>query len=77
MKGFRIKGSFNDARQPNGKQVFSIEIAAEDKDSATEQILSILGSKHRLKRWEIALDSMEEITASEAKDHVVQYKLGG
>ncbi|NLN71707.1 MAG: 50S ribosomal protein L18a [Thermoplasmatales archaeon] len=76
MKGFRIKGSFSDARQPKGRQVFTIEVAAEDKGAAEEQALSLLGSKHRLKRWQIALDSMEEITASEAKDHVVQYKLG-
>ncbi|NLL94318.1 MAG: 50S ribosomal protein L18a [Thermoplasmatales archaeon] len=75
MKAFRIKGSHSDPRA--GKQPFTIEIAAEDADLAREYALSDLGSRHRLKRWEIAIDGVSEIPNEEITDHVVRYKVTG
>lgn len=75
MKAFRIKGSHNDPRA--GKQPFTIEIAAENADLAREHALSDLGSRHKLKRWEIAIDDVSEIAAGEITDHVVRYKVTG
>ena len=75
MKGFRVTGSFKDARA--GKQPFSVEVADEDVDKANEQILSTLGSRHKLKRWEIFIDEIVEISNEEIKDPVVKYKVTG
>ena len=47
MKGFRVTGSFDDVRQ--GKQPYSVEIAAEDEAAAREQVVSTFGSKHKVK----------------------------
>lgn len=73
MKGFRISGSFDDARY--GQQSFCIEIAAENDIEAKEQIVSTLGSRHKLKRWQITIKETKELTDDEITDHVVKYKI--
>jgi large subunit ribosomal protein LX len=73
MKGYRAAGSFKDN---NKTQRFSIEIAAEDADKAKEKVLSTLGSRHKLKRWEIKLDEVSEIAVEEITDPVVTYLVG-
>ena len=74
MKGFRITGSFADARQ--GQQPFCVEVAAEDEAAAKEQIVSTFGSRHKLKRWQINITEIKELEADEVTDHVVKYKIG-
>ncbi|MCL2712576.1 MAG: 50S ribosomal protein L18Ae [Methanomassiliicoccaceae archaeon] len=73
MKGFRAKGSFKDIRN---RQDFTIEIAAESEDAAKEKILSNLGSRHKLKRWEITIDELVELAPADVTDHLVQYEIG-
>ena len=73
MRGYRAVGSFKDK---NKTQKFNIEIAAEDLDSAKEKALSTLGSRHKLKRWEIDLESVTELTNEEITDSVVTYMVG-
>ncbi len=75
MKGFRVTGSFDDVRQ--GSQPYCVEIAAEDEAAAKEQIVSTLGSKHKVKRWQVRVDKIEEIPNDEIVDHVVRYKVTG
>lgn len=75
MKGFRMVGSFKDVRQ--GKQAYTIEVAAENEDAAKEQTLSTLGSRHKLKRWEIAIDSVTELANEDIVDPIVKYKVTG
>ena len=74
MKGFRISGSYDDARQ--GQQPFCVEIAAEDEAAAREQIVSTFGSRHKLKRWQINIAEVKELAADEVQDHIVKYKIG-
>ena len=74
MKGFRISGSYADARQ--GQQPFCVEVAAEDEAAAKEQIVSTFGSRHKLKRWQINITEIKELAADEVQDHVVKYKIG-
>jgi large subunit ribosomal protein LX len=74
MKGFRITGSFADVRA--GQQPFSIEIAAEDEAAAREQIVSTIGSKHKVKRWQINITDIKEMAHDEIESHVVKYKVG-
>ena len=74
MKGFRITGSFADARQ--GQQPFCVEVAADNEDAAREQIVSTFGSRHKLKRWQINITEVKELAPEEVQDHVVKYKIG-
>ena len=74
MKGFRISGSYADARQ--GRQPFCVEVAAEDEAAAKEQIVSTFGSRHKLKRWQINITEVKELAPEDVQDHVVKYKIG-
>jgi large subunit ribosomal protein LX len=73
MKAFRITGSFADPRQ---RQKFCIEMSGEDEAAVKEKALSTLGSKHRLKRWEIDITEISEISADQVTNHVVKYDIG-
>ena len=75
MKGFRVTGSFADVRQ--GQQPFSVEVAAEDESSAKEQIVSTMGSRHKVKRWQINVNEISEIEADKIENPVVKYKVTG
>lgn len=75
MKGFRVVGSFKDVRQ--GKQPYTVEVAADSEDAAKEQVLSTLGSRHKLKRWEINIDAVTELANEDIVDPVVKYKVTG
>ena len=75
MKAFRVKGDFKDERQ--GRQPFTVEVAAENKESAEEQVLSTLGSRHKVKRWEISIESIEEVADDDIESPVVKYKVTG
>ena len=70
MKAFRVTGNYADPRQ---RQPFSIEMAAEDEAAVR---LSTIGSKHKLKRWQIDITSVEEIPADQVVNHVVKYQIG-
>ncbi|MDR0791626.1 MAG: 50S ribosomal protein L18a [Methanomassiliicoccaceae archaeon] len=73
MKGFRAKGSFKDKRN---RQDFTVEVAAETADAARERVLSNLGSRHKLKRWEISIDEMTELAPADITDRLVQHEVG-
>ena len=74
MKAFRITGSYADARF--GKQPFSVEMAADSEAAVMEKAYSTIGSKHKLKRWQIDITEIKELAAEEVTDHVVKYKIG-
>ncbi|MCL2032214.1 MAG: 50S ribosomal protein L18Ae [Methanomassiliicoccaceae archaeon] len=73
MKAFRIVGSYADPRK---RQPFSIEASAEDEEAVKEKVLSILGSKHRLKRWEIDITEITELSPDQITNQVVRYEVG-
>ena len=75
MKGFRVTGSFADARQ--GQQPFCVEVAAEDEAMAKEQIISTMGSRHKVKRWQITISEIAEIANDQIENSVVKYKVTG
>lgn len=74
MKGFQAVGSFKSGRS---WQDFKIQCAAEDIEAAREKTISTLGSKHKVKRWEIKLDSMDEIPNDQITNNVVRYMVEG
>lgn len=75
MKGFRVTGSFADARQ--GQQPFSVEIAADSEAAAKEQIISTMGSRHKVKRWQISINEIIELANDAIENPVVKYKVTG
>jgi len=73
MKAFRVVGSFADPRK---RQPFSIEMAAVDEAAVKERALSTLGSKHRLKRREIDITEITELTPDQVTNPIVKYEIG-
>ena len=68
-KIFRIKGSFVLGSET---QVFTKELRAINEEDIYEKIYSIFGSKHRIKRNQIKIDSIEEIAEDEVVDPIVK-----
>jgi len=73
MKAFKVTGSFRMGRKPNP---FAKEVAAKDKKAAEEIILSDLGSKHKVKRYDISIDKVTELKPDEISDVAVSFKIG-
>jgi len=74
MKVFRVSGEIN---KPNLATVFAKEILAEKSEHATEKVYTELGSKHRVKRYHIKIESTVEVPANEIKDEILKkYVLG-
>jgi large subunit ribosomal protein LX len=57
MKNFEIKGTFRENKE--GKK-FSKTINALNENTAREKTLSIMGSKHKVKRIHIKIESIKE-----------------
>ena len=68
-KIFRIKGSFVLGSET---QVFTKELRAINEEKKKKKIYSIFGSKHRIKRNQIKIDSIEEIAEDEVEDPIVK-----
>ena len=68
-KIFRIKGSFVMGSET---QVFTKEFRAVKEEDLYEKLYSIFGSKHGIKRSQIKIDSIEEITEDEVEDPIVK-----
>ena len=73
MKAFLVTGHFADPRK---EQPFSIEMAAEDEAAVREKTLSTIGSRHKMKRWQITITDIKELSADQVTDHVVKYQIG-
>lgn len=63
MKMFRVTGTIPQGTVPRMR--FTRYIAAEDEATAREHLLSILGSKHRVKRRFVRITSFEEVEPGE------------
>lgn len=73
MKAFRVTGSFKMGRM---FQNFSKEVISKDKKEAEEITLSDLGSKHKVKRYQITIKDIKELKPDEVTDTIISYKLG-
>ncbi len=74
MKAFRIRGTF---RMGRNRQSFTQEVAAETQEEAVQRVLSELGSRHRVKRPDIAVEEVVEVPREEVENSVVIYRLSG
>ena len=68
-KIYRVKGRFVLGSEV---QVFTKEFKAVKEEDIEEKIYSVFGSKHRINRNQIKIESIEEISADEAEDHIVK-----
>ena len=75
MNAFRVTGNYADPRQI--RQPFSIEMAAEDEAAVKEKALSTIGSKHKLKRYQIDITEVVEIANDEITNSIVKYQVTG
>ena len=69
MKVFRVTG---DIRKPNLKTSFRKEIITTKPEHAVEKVYTELGSKHRVKRFQIKIISVEEVPTDEIEDPILK-----
>jgi len=73
VKTYRVKGYMliSHDRLPTW-QVFTKDVRAVNESDALEKIYSLMGSKHKLKRYHIRIESITEINPEESIDVVVR-----
>ena len=69
MKVFRVTGEIN---KPNLVTPFSKEILAEKKEHAVEKVYTDIGSKHRVKRFQIKIEAAVEVSTEEIENIVLK-----
>jgi len=69
VKVFRVIGEI---RKPNFHTDFRKEVRALKPEEAVEKIYMELGSKHRVKRFQIKIVKVEEISPEEIKSPLVK-----
>ena len=68
MKAYRVSGIAPFGSQ---RQHFSYDIPAADADAATEKVYSTLGSRHRIMRRAVKIESVSEIDPHTSTEPVV------
>ena len=69
VKIFRVIGKI---RKPNFQTEFRKEIRALKPEDAVEKVYKLLGSKHRVKRFQIMISKVEEIAPDEIENIIVK-----
>ncbi len=63
-KSYKVIGKIT---KPNFKTNFQKEVKASKPEDAIEAVYKILGSKHRVKRFQIIVDNVEELVSAETQ----------
>lgn len=73
VKTYRVIGLalFGHDKYPEWRK-FSIEVRALKKEDAIENVYSVLGGRHKLKRGHIKILRVEEISPEKARDPVIR-----
>jgi len=74
MKVFRVTGEI---RKPNLKTSFKKEIIALKPEHAVEKVYTELGSKHRVKRFQIKIATVEEVQPQDIKNPTLKKLVTG
>lgn len=72
MKAFRIEGEF---LMKDKWQDFVKEVASKDKNTATENLLSDMGGRHRTRRKNIRIRDIKELKPEEIEDPLVREEM--
>ncbi|MEM2336998.1 MAG: 50S ribosomal protein L18Ae [Candidatus Bathyarchaeia archaeon] len=74
VRVFRIIGEI---RKPNWQTPFEKEVIAIKPEHAVEKIYMELGSKHRVKRFQIKINEVKEIAHNQVEDPLIRKLLSG
>lgn len=74
VKVFRVSGEIN---KPNYQTSFRKEIRALKPEHAVEEVYKELGSKHRVKRFQIKIINVEAISLQEIENPVIRKLASG
>jgi large subunit ribosomal protein LX len=74
VKVFRVLGEI---RKPNLKTPFRKEVMALKPEHAVEKVYTELGSKHRVKRFHIKINKVEEVAPQDVEDPLIRKILAG
>ena len=69
VKVFRVTGKI---RKPNYQTEFKKEVRALKPEDAVEKVYMELGSKHKVKRFQMKISKVEEIGPEEIEDILVK-----
>jgi large subunit ribosomal protein LX len=69
LKVFRVSGEIN---KPNLKTPFAKEILAAKSAHAVEKVYAEIGSKHKVKRFQLKISNVEEISVDEIKNPIIK-----
>ena len=69
VKVYRVSGKIN---KPNFKTEFQKEVRAMNPEDAKEKVYMLLGSKHRVKRFQMKIFKVEEVNPKDIKDIIVR-----
>ncbi len=69
VKVFRVSGEI---RKPNFRTEFRKEVRALKLEDAVEKVYMELGSKHRVKRFQMKISKVEEISPEEIENIIVK-----
>jgi large subunit ribosomal protein LX len=74
MKVFRVTGEIN---KPKLKTPFAKEVVVDKPEHAVEKIYAEIGSKHRVKRFQIKIVNVEEIPVDEIENPILKKIVAG
>ena len=69
VKVYRVSGKIS---KPNLRTEFNKEIRAVKPEDAVEKVYTLIGSKHRVKRFQMSISKVEEIGVDEIKNLIVR-----
>jgi large subunit ribosomal protein LX len=69
VKVFRVIGEI---RKPNFQTEFQKEVRALRPEDAVEKVYMLLGSKHRVKRYQMTISKVEELSPEEIENVLVK-----
>jgi large subunit ribosomal protein LX len=69
MKAFKVTGQIN---KPRLSTPFVRELLADKSEHAVEKVYAEIGSRHRVKRFQIKISSSKEVTADEIVNPVLK-----
>jgi large subunit ribosomal protein LX len=69
VKVFRVIGKI---RKPNFQTDFRKEVRALKLEDAVEKVYMLLGSKHRVKRFQVKISKVEEIALEDIEDNIMK-----
>ena len=74
MKVFRVTGEIN---KPNLNTPFAKEVMVAKPEHAVEKVYAEIGSKHRVKRFQIKISKVEEVPLEEIENPILKKIVAG